>query len=63
MIHYGWRELQVTGGAQRAIEILALLAGSFRIPTASTTRSTADFGSGQEFSNYGEIDFVVVNRF
>ena len=63
MIHYGWRELQVTGGAQCAIETLSLLAGSFRIPTASTTRSTADFGSVQEFSNFGEVDFVVVNCF
>ena len=50
-------------GAQREIETLALLAEV--LPDSYSVDHTwhwTDVGSGQEFSNCGEINFVVVNR-
>ena len=59
----GWRELVVTGGAQREIETLAVLASelpeTYRVYHAV---HWTNIGSGQGFSIYGEIDFVVVNQ-
>lgn len=59
----GWRELAVTGGAQREIETLALLASelpaSYRVYHAV---HWTNIGSGKGFSIYGEIDFVVANQ-
>jgi hypothetical protein len=59
----GWRELEVTGGAQREIETLAMLAAglpdSYRVYHAV---HWTNVGSGKGFSIYGEIDFVVVNE-
>jgi len=59
----GWRELEVTGGAQREIETLAVLAAglpdSYRVYHAV---HWTNVGSAKGFSIYGEIDFVVVNE-
>jgi hypothetical protein len=59
----GWRELEVTGGAQREIETLAVLASelpeTYRVYHAV---HWTNIGSGKGFSIYGEIDFVVVNQ-
>jgi hypothetical protein len=59
----GWRELVVTGGAQREIETLAVLASelpeTYRVYHAV---HWTNIGSGKGFSIYGEIDFVVVNQ-
>ena len=58
----GWRELEVTGGAQREIETLAMLAAglpdSYRVYHAV---HWTNVGSGKGFSIYGEIDFIVVS--
>ena len=59
----GWRELKVTGGAQREIDTLALLArelpDAYRVYHAVHWTNTVN---SRGFSIYGEIDFVVVNR-
>ncbi|WP_373054474.1 hypothetical protein [Thioalkalivibrio sp.] len=64
MIHYGWRELEVTGGAQREIETLAVLASELpdTYPVYHSVHWT-NIGAGKGFAIYGEIDFVVVKRF
>ncbi len=59
----GWREVVVTGGAQREIETLAVLANelpeTYRVYHAV---HWTNIGAGKGFSIYGEIDFVVVNQ-
>ena len=59
----GWRELAVTGGAQREIETLAVLASelpeTYRVYHAV---HWTNIGSGQGFSIYREVGFVVVNQ-
>ena len=51
------------GRGLHEIETLALLAGSFRTDTTCYhTEHWTIVASVQEFSNYGEINFVVVNR-
>ena len=60
----GWREVVVTGGAQREIETLVVLANelpeTYRVYHAV---HWTNIGLVQEFSNFGEVDFVVVNCF
>jgi len=52
------------GRGLHEIETLAVLAGSFRTDTACYhTVHWKNVGSVQEFSNFGEVDFVVVNCF
>ena len=59
----GWRELRVTGGAQREIETLVSLErglpDTYRVYHAV---HWTNVGGGTGFSIYGEIDFVVVNQ-
>jgi hypothetical protein len=57
----GWRELSVTGAAQREIETLALLAEG--LPDDYTVYHAVHWTNlGPRFALYGEIDFAVVNR-
>jgi hypothetical protein len=56
----GWRELQVTGAAQREIETLARLAEA--LPDDYTVYHAVHWMRLEHgYSVYGEIDFVVVN--
>ncbi|RLJ64823.1 ATP-binding domain-containing protein [Sulfurisoma sediminicola] len=56
----GWRELAVTGAAQREIETLALLAE--RLPGDYTVYHAVHWTNlEQGFAAFGEIDFVVVS--
>ena len=55
----GWREMAVTGAAQREIETLALLATA--LPDAYTVFHGVHWTHVERgFSAYGEIDFIVV---
>ena len=55
----GWRELAVTGAAQREIETLALLASA--LPDAYTVFHGVHWTNVERgFSAYGEIDFIIV---
>lgn len=55
----GWRELSVTGAAQREIETLTLLASA--LPDAYTVFHGVHWTNIEKgFSAYGEIDFIVV---
>ena len=57
----GWRELSVSGAAQREIETLAVLADG--LPDAYTVYHAVHWTNvGQHHALYGEIDFAVVNR-
>jgi hypothetical protein len=57
----GWRELSVTGAAQREIETLALLAEG--LPDDYTVYHAVHWTNvGPRYALYGEIDFAVVNR-
>lgn len=56
----GWRELTVTGAAQREIETLALLAAG--LPDAYTVYHAVHWTNIERgYAVFGEIDFVVVN--
>ena len=56
----GWRELSVTGAAQREIETLAVLADG--LPDDYTVYHAVHWtGIDGHFAIYGEIDFAVVN--
>lgn len=56
----GWRELGVTGAAQREIETLEVLAAG--LPDAYSVYHGVHWTNLEHgFSVYGEIDFVVVN--
>ncbi len=55
----GWRELAVTGAAQREIETLALLASA--LPDAYTVFHGVHWTNVERgFSAYGEVDFIIV---
>ncbi len=55
----GWREMAVTGAAQREIETLALLASA--LPDAYTVFHGVHWTNVERgYSAYGEIDFIVV---
>lgn len=55
----GWRELAVTGAAQREIETLALLASA--LPDAYTVFHGVHWTNVEKgFSAYGEVDFIIV---
>ena len=55
----GWRELSVTGAAQREIETLTLLAAA--LPDAYTVFHGVHWTNVEKaFSVYGEIDFIIV---
>ena len=55
----GWREMAVTGAAQREIETLAKLASA--LPDAYTVFHGVHWTNVERgFSAYGEIDFIVV---
>lgn len=55
----GWRELSVTGVAQREIETLTLLASA--LPDAYTVFHGVHWTNVEKgFSAYGEIDFIIV---
>lgn len=55
----GWRELSVTGAAQREIETLTLLAAA--LPDAYTVFHGVHWTNVEKgFSAYGEIDFIIV---
>lgn len=55
----GWRELSVTGAAQREIETLSLLATA--LPDAYTIFHGVHWTNVEKgFSAYGEIDFIIV---
>jgi hypothetical protein len=55
----GWREMAVTGAAQREIETLALLAAA--LPDAYTVLHGVHWTNVERgFSAYGEVDFIVV---
>ena len=55
----GWRELSVTGAAQREIETLSLLAAA--LPDAYTIFHGVHWTNVEKgFSAYGEIDFIIV---
>jgi hypothetical protein len=57
----GWRELSVTGAAQREIETLAILADG--LPEEYTVYHAVHWTCvEQKYALYGEIDFAVVNR-
>ena len=57
----GWRELAVTGAAQREIETLAILADG--LPDDYAVYHAVHWTSMDgRFAIYGEIDFAVVNR-
>ena len=57
----GWRELAVTGAAQREIETLALLADG--LPDDYSVYHAVHWTSlDGRHAIYGEIDFAVVNR-
>jgi hypothetical protein len=57
----GWRELAVTGAAQREIETLAILADG--LPEEYTVYHAVHWTCIEhKFALYGEIDFAVVNR-
>ena len=56
----GWRELAVTGAAQREIETLAVLADG--LPADYTVYHAVHWTSMDgRYAIYGEIDFAVVN--
>ncbi|EXI64987.1 MAG: Superfamily I DNA and RNA helicase [Candidatus Accumulibacter adjunctus] len=56
----GWRELSVTGGAQREIETLALLAAG--LPDAYSVYHAVHWTATEgRQAIFGEIDFAVVN--
>ena len=56
----GWRELSVTGAAQREIETLAVLADG--LPDDYSVYHAVHWtGMDGRYAIYGEIDFVVVN--
>lgn len=55
----GWRELSVTGAAQREIETLTLLAAA--LPDAYTVFHGVHWTNVEKgYSAYGEIDFIIV---
>lgn len=57
----GWRELAVTGAAQREIETLALLAAG--LPEAYTVYHAVHWTNMERgYAIFGEADFAVVNR-
>ena len=57
----GWRELSVTGAAQREIETLAVLADG--LPDDYAVYHAVHWtGMDGRYAIYGEIDFAVVNR-
>jgi len=57
----GWRELSVTGAAQREIETLAILAEG--LPDDYTVYHAVHWTNiERHYALYGEIDFAVVNR-
>jgi hypothetical protein len=57
----GWRELSVTGGAQREIETLALLEAG--LPDDYTVYHAVHWTAMDgRYAIYGEVDFAVVNR-
>ena len=57
----GWRELSVSGAAQREIETLALLAGG--LPDDYTVYHAVHWTNVEaRYALYGEIDFAIVNR-
>ena len=57
----GWRELAVTGAAQREIETLAILAAG--LPDDYTVYHAVHWTNVEHrYALYGEIDFAVVNR-
>ena len=57
----GWRELSVTGAAQREIETLALLADG--LPDDYSVYHAVHWtGMDGRYAIYGEIDFAIVNR-
>ncbi len=56
----GWRELDVTGAAQREIETLALLATA--LPDAYTVFHGVHWTNVERgYSAYGEIDFIILS--
>ncbi|HTH39144.1 MAG TPA: NERD domain-containing protein, partial [Rhodocyclaceae bacterium] len=57
----GWRELAVTGAAQREIETLALLESG--LPDSYTVYHAVHWTNIERgYAVFGEIDFVVVNQ-
>jgi hypothetical protein len=57
----GWRELSVTGAAQREIDTLALLAAG--LPNEYSVYHAVHWTSMDgRYAIYGEIDFAIVNR-
>ena len=57
----GWRELAVTGAAQREIETLGLLAAG--LPADYTVYHAVHWTAMDgRYAIYGEVDFAVVNR-
>ena len=57
----GWRELAVTGAAQREIETLAILEAG--LPDAYTVYHAVHWTNIERgYAVHGEIDFIVVNR-
>jgi len=57
----GWRELAVTGAAQREIETLAILAEG--LPDEYTVYHAVHWTNvEQRYALYGEIDFAIVNQ-
>lgn len=56
----GWRELAVTGAAQRRIETLAILTDG--LPDDYAVYHAVHWTMDGRFAIYGEIDFAVVNR-
>ena len=57
----GWRELEVTGAAQREIETLAILADG--LPDEYTVYHAVHWTNvEQRYALYGEIDFAIVNQ-
>jgi hypothetical protein len=57
----GWRELAVTGAAQREIETLALLAAA--LPDGYTVFHAVHWTNLKHgYAVFGEADFVIVNR-
>jgi len=57
----GWRELEVTGAAQREIETLAILADG--LPDEYTVYHAEHWTNvEQRYALYGEIDFAIVNQ-
>jgi hypothetical protein len=57
----GWREVSVTGAAQREIETLAVLADG--LPDAYSVYHAVHWtGMDGRYAIYGEIDFAVANR-